>query len=182
LSRYAVCCFQGFAVETGLVSAGSPAADAGREVHQVIAEGIRRYAAGGLAVGAFMERAILKSRPDVQHEAAEGLRRSVWALERFLVSLHPDDLLGFRGGSGGRSGRIWREVLPAGAGRGPVLAVSQLDLLHAGPSAGEVHEIDFMTGRKAWTATDVRRSFRFRLNAWLAFGWFPGLELYHVRV
>jgi len=182
LARYAACPFQAWAVETGFVEHHSAAAQAGREVHRVIAEAMRRYVELGLPPAQALEAEIINARPDVQHKAVDGLRRAARAIDRFLTSIHPDDILAYRGGSGPRSGRMSRHVLPATPDRPGVLAASEVDLLYAGASAGEVHEIDFKSGRRVWTATDVSQAFQFRTHCWLLFGRFPRLELHHVRV
>lgn len=182
LARYAVCPFQGWAVEFALVASASPAAEAGGEVHRLLAEAVRQYVEQGVCPARCLEADMVNSRPDVQHEVVDALRRSTGAIDRFLAAIPPGDILAYRGGRGPRSGRLWGQILPATPDRPAILGSSQFDLLYAGASDGEACEVDFKSGRRIWTATDVRQSFQFRMHAWLVLANLPHVELHHVRV
>ena len=178
LERFAACPFQGWAVETGRVEAASARAEAGRQVHRVIARAIRAYVEEGADPVRRMARRIASARPDVQTDAIAGLRPSLQAIGRFLESLPAGAILAHRGGRGPRSGLLARGL----PGRRGVRIVSTADLLHAGASGREIHEIDFRSGQKVLTATDVRASLKYRVHAWCLFGAAAGLAAHHVRV
>jgi len=182
LARYAECPYQGWSAEVGLVQTGSPEADAGREVHRVLAGALRRYLDLGTPPAEGIGAEIASARPDVQHEVAAALAPSVRAIDAFVRRLRPEAILAARGGPLGRPGRLGRCLPPADAGGPGVVVTAEPDLLWAGAAAGEVHEIDFKSGRKVWTAGEVRGAFRFRLHAWLLFGRVGGLEACHARV
>ncbi|KKL25499.1 hypothetical protein LCGC14_2404670, partial [marine sediment metagenome] len=132
LARYAACPYQGWAVEAGLAAVCSPEAQAGREVHRVIAEALARYAADRTDPTEYMRTEILKARPDVQHEAASGLWRSARAIGRYLRARPPEHLLAFPGGAGRRSAELVREIEPDAAGPAGTCGRDTLDLLCAG--------------------------------------------------
>jgi hypothetical protein len=181
LERYAACPFQGWAVEMGLVEAASAEAESGGQVHRVIARAVRGWLEEGADPARCMAAHMGSVRPDVQADAAAALRPSARAIGRFLASLAPESVIAHRGGTGARSGRIARE-LPDAAGGRPVRIVSTVDLLYAGASPAEVHEIDFRSGRKILTASDVKSGLKFRVHAWCLFGAFPSLTAHHVRI
>lgn len=182
LERYATCPFQGFAVETGLVTDNSPEADSGTAVHGVIAEAVGRYATDGIPLREYLEQEILMVRPDVQTDACAGLRRSIWAIDKFLTSRAPQDIIAYQGGEGDRSSQLAWELLPATKSRGPVMPTSEIDLLLAGGTKVELRSIDWKTGRRMWNTEDVKASFQFRMHAWLVFHKFPDLQLLHTQV
>ncbi len=175
VSRYAQCPFQGWALEVGLVKGASAAADAGWQVHRVIAAGIRAWLDCGADPSGHMAECLPRVRPDVQIDAVDGLRRSIDAIGRFLADLPRDAVIAHRGGRGRRSALL--------LGHAPTATVaSTVDLLYAGASPAEVHEIDFVSGRKVLTASDVRTGLKHRLHAWCLFGAIPDLAAHHVRV
>ena len=178
LERFAQCPFQGWAVQTGRAAHDSPKAASGLQVHRAIARAIRAHLEDGADPARCMARLLASARPDVQADAAAGLRRSIHAIGRFLQSLPADAVIAHRGGIGARSGLLARDLrAPA-----PLRIVSAVDLLHAGPDPREVHEIDFRSGQSLLTASDVRASLKFRLHAWCLFGAWPNLTAHHVRI
>ncbi len=191
LERYAVCPFQGWAVETGKVMDGSPAADTGSENHRIVAEAIADYFLNGIPPLDYLRQEMTKARPDVQQEVVASLRRSAWAVNQYLTSMHPRDILAFQGGpkewvnpstneTENRSGQLAWQILPATKKRGAIMATSEVDLLVAGTTQVEVNETDFKY-RKAWTSTEIRASFQFRMHAFLVFRKYPKAEYLHTR-
>lgn len=182
LNRYADCQLAGWAVEAGKALGAGKAADSGNEAHDVIAGGVAEYAAHGIPPREFIQAGSLMTRPDVQPDVIEALKRAAWWIDNYLTSMHPNDLILYQGGQGERSGQLAREILPATGDRGPIIGTSEVDLVVAGPTPVELFESDWKTGRTVWTTPDIKDSFQFRFHAWLMFGNYADLEVLHVRV
>lgn len=190
LERYQTCPAQGSAIERRLCIASSPEADAGQQVHDVVAEATRMAAEadmGSADVRQFMDDAIHRCRPDVQPEAVEGLRRSIYALTQHLFyhpngeARHWDDLVRYDGGEGEQSGQLAWD-LTEHQGR-PVRLTCETDLLMACGSDEEFNLYDYKSGRKFWSATDVQTSFQLGcFYPWMVFVNHPSLQRLHVRV
>jgi len=134
------------------------------------------------------------SRPDVQPDVLEAVRRSLWAFCRDLETLpceedtwprprrNPADLLRYDGGEGDRSGQLSWDLLAANDERGPVRLTSEVDQLLAGACEEEVYETDWKTGHKLWTPTAVKGAFQFKFHTWLICRNHPAVQTVHVRV
>ncbi|HUV63436.1 MAG TPA: PD-(D/E)XK nuclease family protein [Sedimentisphaerales bacterium] len=182
LQRYTVCPFQAWAVETGLTPDSSLDADTGTEIHRVIADAVGNYAENGEPLRDYLENEVLMTRPDVQPECIDGLRRSIWSIDRLLTSRHPNDVIAYQGGIAGKSSQLAWELLPATVEYGAIMPTSEIDLLLAGTTECELTEVDWKTGHKEYTSADVKDSFQFRLHAWLIFANYPDCEQLHVTV
>lgn len=196
IEAYASCPWKGWCIEHGVVHTGGPAADAGNEVHDAIGQAVGEYALAGAKVTDLvevMEAAALMSRPDVQPDAIDGLKRSIWNIAKYVCDRHPLDILRYDGGptafddprSGeviDRSGQLSWDIMPATKTRGAVRLTSEVDLLAAGAAVDELAETDWKSGRTQWSATDVANSFQFRMHAWLVFRNYPDAQRLFTRV
>lgn len=182
LDRYATCQLAGWAVETGKVLGAGKAADSGSEAHDVIAGGVAEYAAHGIPPREHIKAASLMTRPDVQPDVIDALKRAAWWIDNYLTSMHPNDLILFQGGEGNRSGQLAREILPATKEHGAIIGTSEVDLVVAGPTPVELFETDNKSGRTVWSTIDIKNSFQFGFHNWLIFGNFPDLQVLHTRV
>lgn len=115
-----------------------------------------------------MELALLESRPDVQPDAIDGLRRSMFAITDHIFgydhSIPPNRIHKFDGGEGERNGQISWDI--------PDLSVrltSELDLLYETDVETVWVNMDWKTGHKIWTAAEAKGSFQFQMHAWLVF-------------
>ncbi len=186
VERYAVCPFQGVAVETGMVADVTEAAASGITAHEVLSDTVAAVlddapdAAGeGLA-------AAQMSRPDVQPDVLEAVRWSLRGLVHYLRYLdvdqypaprrNPADILRHDAGQGERSGQLACDILPA------VRLTSRLDLLMPGPDKWTVDETDFKTGFTVYNAGTVAHSFQFQLHALLIFKTYPSCNFVRIRV
>ena len=182
--RYCTCPLQGVLVEAGKCRDGSPAADSGSAVHDVISGAIAAMLRhGGWKservddVREFLQAEIKKTRPDIQPDAIKGLRPSVWKLAQYLGERNPEDIMRFDGGEGDQSGQIaWDVDNP------PARLTCELDLLTADSPTHAVLD-DWKSGHKLWTPTDIKESFQF--GTWystLVFLLYPDLESLDVAV
>ena len=166
-----------------------PAADAGNEVHRIIAEGIDLYARDGEDPTDYWQAEMKKGRADLQEATLAGLRKTIWSLSRYVKKLHPHDFLLYqqpRKDDGSyvikdehakdHDGQLAWELLPANSTRGPLMVTSEVDLLVACASREEIAEIDFKSGMKVWNSDSVKQAFQFRLHAWLLFKNFPDVR------
>lgn len=115
-----------------------------------------------------MEVALLESRPNVQPDAIDGLRRSMYAITDHIFgydhSIPPNRIHKFDGGEGERNGQISWDI--------PDLSVrltSEVDLLYETDVESVWVNMDWKTGHKIWTAAEVKGSFQFQMHAWLVF-------------
>jgi len=184
--RYAVCPFQGLAVETGLVADVTDAAVSGITAHQVLSDTVVAVlddasdAAGEGLVAAQM------ARPDVQPDVLEAVRWSLRGVVHYLRYLdvdqypaprrNPADVLRHDAGRGDRSGQLACDILPA------VRLTSRLDLLMAGPDKQTLDETDFKTGYMVHNAGTIAHSFQFQLHALLIFKTYPTCNFVRCRV
>lgn len=182
LEGFARCPAQAIAIERGLVQGGSAAADAGEEVHQAISLTIREYIDAQGMMGQrdlvdFLRASLFNSRPDVQEEAVQGCVRSVWDICSWIAQhVHYGNVLCWDGGEGEQSGQLTKAY-------DHVHVTSELDMLHAGPgSPGRLYEIDWKSGRKQWSPSDIASSFQFQMHALLVFENYPECVELQVRV
>lgn len=176
LERYAKCPRFARFIETGVVRDESFEANSGIAVHEAISATIQEYvdSRGSLNLNELVDLLdghIRHSRPDVQPDAIDGLRRSIWPIAKHISSIAPPNILRFDGGEGNRSGQLAHDFEGF-----MVRATSEIDLLHAGPSVKQLHEHDWKSGRKVYRAADVRNSFQFQEHAMLVFENYPEVE------
>jgi len=166
-----------------------PAADAGNEVHRIIAEGIDLYARGGEDPTEYWKAEMPKARADLQESTLDGLRKTIYSLSRFVKKLHPHDILLYQqprkedgtyvtkdDHAKEHDGQLAWELLPANSKRGPLMVTSEVDLLISTASREEIAEIDFKSGQKVWNSDDVKDAFQFKLHAWLLLQNFPDVR------
>ena len=182
LERVANCPAQGAFVASGKVLNDSDAASSGNEVHAAFSEAVSWYvsSSGELNVRdvvEIMQGRLLNSRPDVQPEVIDSAWRCSWEWCKFLFDRNPQDVIRYDGGKGEHSGQLAWDIPWAGC-----RVTSELDFLHAGPSPRVLHEVDYKSGRKQWTANDVERSFQFTVHAWLVFQNYPTVDALEVRI
>lgn len=173
LERYATCPRQARFIDSGAVLDQSREAASGDAVHAALSALVSAYVSSRGALGPTdligeAEQAVLSSRPDIQPDAIRGCRASLWAIAKFVAARHPENVLRWDGGDGDRSGQLAWDMPDLG-----VRVTSELDLLHAGPAPQLLHEVDWKSGHKVFSAQDVRDSFQFQLHAWLVFQNYP---------
>lgn len=181
LERWSTCPWQAKAIEDRRVQTSSNMAAAGEEIHQAISRTIGAWLdSDGMIspsdIRQELEMHLRQSRPDMQPEALAGCMASAWSFSQFLSTIHPGNVLAFDGGEDReRSGQLSMDLEGIG-----VRVTSELDLLYAGDSIELLHEVDWKTGWKHHSASDVAHSFQFQLHADLVFTKYPavnGLEV-----
>jgi hypothetical protein len=183
LEAWALCPWQAKAIEEHRVTAWPLLPVIGEEIHQAISRATHTWVdSGGILSPSELrdtvEAELLAARPDVQPEALEGFRASIYAWASHLHKIHPENILGMDGGeSRGKSGQLSVDFNDLG-----VRVTSELDLLYAGESVELLHEVDWKTGHKIHTAGDVRHSFQFTLHAVLVLEVFPNVQALEVVV
>ena len=167
LDRYATCPMQARLIEAGKGWLPTRPMAVGTAVHDAFSQAIQEHVDSR---GVLNQRDLVQValdwltgiRPDLQPEAFQAARGAVWEWARLILSIHPDNLLRFDGGSGERSGQLAWDI--EGLGCTPT---AEVDLLYAGPSKVCLHECDYKSGRQNYTAAMVRASFQFQLHAYL---------------
>ena len=165
--RYATCPLQARAIADGRINSASAIAESGEQVHRAFSQATTDFIEShGMEsprdVREFAESVLRHSRPDVQPDALQGAKRSLYEWANWLHKIHPDNILHYDGGEGDRCGQLsWDYKF----GRDTVRVTSELDFVHAGPSPKCLHEVDYKSGHKIWTAADVQASFQFTLHA-----------------
>jgi hypothetical protein len=186
-----ICPQQEFWVRRKLVGTDSTDTACGDEVHKILSEACRMRNEESVQLRdlvEYMDAAAQTSRPDVQPLAITSLKRAAWPIARLLCQhyngqdRHPDDLIAYDGGSGDRSGQLAADLIPADDDRAAVRLTSELDVLLATASEQELDWIDWKSGWKWWTASDVKDAFQFNFHAWLIFHRFPTVERLNCRV
>jgi len=184
LERWSECPAQAKFLKSGQVTPGSLLADAGNVVHDAISKAVADYidTCGAPEAWQIVEDVVAhvkNSRPDVQPNAIQAVKFSAWTVAKWLRSIHHDDIIRFDGGSGELSGQLaWDIDLDDAAMR----VTSELDMLYATASDEVVEIVDWKSGFKTWTATDIKASFQFPLHAWLVMQNYPGISEVGVRV
>jgi len=182
LERAATCPFQAAAFESGRVNNNSLAAAAGQEVHEAISKTLVDYIE---AKGAYdpadirnvLEQNLLGTRPDVQPLALQSARASIYEIAKVIYRLDPTNILAFDGGEElGKSGQLAIDLDETSR------VTSEIDFLYAGDSPELLHEIDWKSGFRLYTASDVFNSFQFNLHALLVFEAYKGVNGLEVRV
>jgi hypothetical protein len=182
LEMMSVCPAQARYVASGAVNNSSQLANSGQELHDCLSQAIASYVDSGgqltpTDLMAEVENAAFRSRPDVHPDVIRASKPILWSWSNYVAQLHPFNILRFDGGQGDRSGQLAFDLNDL-----RLRVTSELDLLHAGPAAEQLHEVDYKTGHKLWSARDVRDSFQFMLHAALVFENYPDVQSLEVRV
>lgn len=182
LENYATCPRKARYIELGVVNNHSLIAAAGEAAHDAFSEAVTYYVEthGEIQLQELIQTVEYKlndSRPDIQPDAIRAARPSIWPWSRFIASINPQNILRYDGGKGSKSGQLAWDVESVKA-----RITSEVDLLYSGPSKECLHELDYKSGHKPWTASDVANSFQFQLHAWLIFHNYPDLQGLYVSV
>lgn len=191
LERFVECPHQAVMIDRGMVTNSNVLTDVGNEVHRVISEAVAIRAGDGIRpndMREFIEQQAMCSRPDIQPQVLVALRRAYPVVGLICYQTGsgneraPDDLLRFDGGDGPRAGQLAHDLVQATEDRGPVRITGELDLLMATPSAEELDVVDWKSGWRWWTATEVEDSFQFQFYAALVMLNYPMVRRVRVRV
>lgn len=182
LERAATCPFQAAAIEQGRVNNNSMLTAVGQEIHEAISQTLiehvesgGKYEPGDLR--SLLEQNLMGTRADVQPLALAGARASIYEIAKLIYKLDPTNILAFDGGEdSGKSGQLAIDL------EGGSRVTSEVDLLYSGPSPELLHEVDWKSGWKHHTASDVFNSFQFNLHALLVFHAYEGINGLEVRV
>jgi hypothetical protein len=186
-----ICPQQEFWIRNGAVGTDSIDTTCGDEVHKILSTVCRMRQDEGVQLRElvdYMDAAAQTSRPDVQPLVITSLNRAAWPIARMICQhyngqdRHPDDLIAYDGGAGDRSGQLAADLIPADDDRAAVRLTSELDLLMATASDEELDWVDWKSGWKWWTASDVKDAFQFQFHAWLIFHRFPTVQRLNCRV
>lgn len=167
---------------------GGRDAEVGNETHRIIAEACKLRQEQGAQpreVREYIEAEAVKSRPDVQPAVIAALRRGGWLITQILCfradghERHPDDLICYDGGQGEYSGQVSGDIM---VGSTSVRLTTELDLMIATASPNEVEIVDYKSGWKWYTASEVLTAFQFQFQAWCVFFKYPTLERITTRV
>jgi CRISPR/Cas system-associated exonuclease Cas4 (RecB family) len=184
--NYATCPLRGYLIERHAVSTGSELTDAGEECHRILSEAVKARHLDAARPGELYELIAdlaAKSRPDVQPQVVDALRRARPVVN--LLCYHgegeraPDDILRYDGGEGQHAGQLAADLDVGGRA---VRLTAELDLLMAGASPEELELTDWKSGWRHWTASDVRDAFQFQFYAWLVFHNYPRVNRVRVSV
>lgn len=183
LERAATCPFQAAAIEQGRVNNNFLITAAGQECHEAISQTIREWIETEGAheypsdLASTLEQNLHGTRPDVQPAAIAGLRASIYELSRFIWKINPGNILRFDGGEDlGRSGQLAVDIEPH------YRVTAEIDLLYASESPELLREIDWKSGWKVYSVSDVVNSFQFNLHAMLVFENYPSVNGLELRV
>lgn len=183
LERFAICPAQAQFMNSGLVLNESFLATVGNEVHRAFGEAIyhfmQDYPCHTSEIAKAAERALNGARPDIQPEAIDAGRPSIWSWASFLNSYHPSNVVRYDGGIGDRSGQLAWD-LPMGDVT--LRITSELDLLLATTDPKAFLEADYKSGWKVHTAKTVEDAFQFCTHAVLVFKNYPDVERLAVEV
>lgn len=185
LERHATCPAQARFVECGLVNDASQIADTGEAVHQAYGAGVRAYidlASEGEIMRAGMLADIIRTelrqaRPDIQPDAIAAAGRSVWSFAQFIADVHPMNVLRYDGGEGEHSGQLAWDLDGLG-----IRVTSELDLLLATESKAVLREVDYKSGWRRWSVSEVAKSYQFQTHGWLVLQNYPEVECLEVQV
>jgi hypothetical protein len=186
LEQWANCPQQAALMEHGVAVRESAILNAGIEAHEVFSIAIKEFigcegeASAGTLVDVLIGAAHL-SRPDVQPDVINAVRYSAWEWAKWLTDprtgLHWSNILRFDGGYGDQSGQLAVDLKwPA------VRLTSEIDLLYSGASPEVLHEVDYKSGHKQFTARDVEESFQFQMHAYLVFENYPAINGHEITI
>lgn len=170
-------------VRQGIVLNQSKAMDSGNAVHDAFSGATKSYVSSRGALnaqevaGELQQNLLFDTRPDLIQDAWKGADPSVRGWSYFLTKLHAENILRFDGGEGDQSGQLAIDFPDFG-----LRPTSEIDFLHAGPSPEVIHEIDYKSGWKRWTAEDVANAFQFRFHALLILEAYPDIAAVDIRI
>jgi len=181
LETWATCPLHARLKETSGINSVSNIAESGELIHKAIGTALKIYLEehGALSPSdlAFeVNEALKASRPDRQPEAIEGMRASSYSWSRFICEQPGNAILRFDGGEGEQSGQLAHDITKDHR------ITSEVDLLLATDSPEMLPEVDYKTGHKQWTATDVKNSFQFQFHAVLIFHNYPEVNTLNVII
>ena len=185
IERWAGCPWAAQAIESGRVNEWRYVMASGAEGHDALSRATLTWILSGGALSPSelaneLETELRGARPDVQPDVLNAARYVIWPWAKFLSKIHPLNIIGCDGGETldpPRSGQLSLDIEGVG-----VRVTSELDLLYSGPSIDLLHEVDYKTGHKQWTAGDVAASFQFQLHAVLVFANFPAVQALEVTI
>lgn len=182
LENWANCPAQAALIDSGKVVRESKPMVVGTEVHEAFSHCTREYlhdsqeAYTGV-IKDILDQRLAASRPDVQPDVIESVRRSAWSWSKFLCEIHADNILRYDGGRGELSGQLAWDVAWLG-----VRVTSEVDLLYSGPSPKVVHEVDYKSGHTENSHHTVSKSFQFQLHAMLILENYPEVDAVEISV
>lgn len=181
--NWATCPWMAKAIEDRRVVCWPELPETGEQIHQCLSRAaIEWVRAEGNATPAelrdLIEAELLESRPDLQPGVIDGFKASVWSWSSFLARIHPDNILAMDGGGPvGKSGQLSIDFEDL-----DVRLTTELDLLYAGDSPEQLEELDYKTGWKVHTASDVKQSFQFCQHAASVFNTWKEVNSLRVRI
>lgn len=181
LERWAECPQQAWLMARHKTPVGD-IAETGNQVHDAISRTIQGWidARGLMSPQDFtssLEVELWSSRPDVQPDAIAAMRKSIWSFSRFITDEHFQNILRFDGGEDDQSGQLSHDLDSLNC-----RVTAELDLLLATPSKQEVEVWDWKSGWRHWTASQVKKSFQFQMQAWLVLENYPNVECVRVTI
>lgn len=182
IERVGICPAQAKFIADGRVITSSHLTEVGNAVHEAFGSVLTEYVSsrGCLSVSDIADtvrQQLCASRPDVQNDAVQAARASVWAWAKHIGEIHHQNILRFDGGEGEHSGQLSWDIESLG-----VRLTSEVDLLYTGRATEVVEEIDYKSGWKQWSAADVESAFQFEMHAYLILKNYPDVQLVNVRV
>lgn len=189
LELYTVCPQQAVWMDSGVILNETREMASGNAVHDALSLVTREFVDslstsdsgfGGYRAAELKETLdayLLTSRPDIQQDAIDAMRASAWSWCKFLSVIHREEVLKFDGGEGSKSGQVSVDIPHLG-----LRLTSEIDFLHAGPAPEVIHEIDYKTGHKIWSSSNVAESFQFQFHAYLLLTEYPNVKAVEVRV
>lgn len=173
LEAWANCPAQAKLIEAGSCIRETSPLVVGCEAHDVLSRTMRAYMSSPLHFSPYDVREelhdqIRRSRPDVQPDVVENLQYMAYEWSKFLLNIHPDNILHHDGGEGERSGQIAYDLEHLGC-----RVTSELDFLYTGDSPDVLHEIDYKTGHTTYTVQGIKNSFQFQMHAALVLKKYP---------
>lgn len=181
MERCDECPAQAKFVADGRVITASRLTECGNAIHDVLGEVVTEYveSKGALSPSEMVDIAtsyLCSSRADIQPEALDAASRSLWSWAKYIDAIHFDNVLRWDGGEGDSSGQLSWDI------RDTARVTSEVDFLHTGRAPEIVTEIDYKTGFKVHTASDVEASFQFAVHAWLILNNYPDVQEVQIRV
>lgn len=179
LERYATCPRQGRFTDIYKPIPNDEMAS-GIEAHDVISKCIGYYIESSMSMSpAELKDQILvearQCRPDLQPDVMQALSRSAWSIAEYIANLPINAIICHDGGKGSKSGQLAMDLAAC-------RITSECDLLHATASKEVVQLIDWKTGHKYWTESDVANAFQFQMLALLIFDNFPDVKCVRVSI
>lgn len=181
LEAWAVCPRQAKLMEN-INPCPSLPAESGQGVHDAYGEAISAYIDTGGTMGPrdLHDEIMMNlrgSRPDIQPDVLDGGGRMAYELSQQIIRIGLSNILRWDGGRGDESGQLSWEVPTLG-----VRLTSEVDLLYKTGDETCLCEIDYKSGWKPWTATQVAASFQFQCHAVLVLENYPEIEALAINV